>query len=105
MERIQRRFTKIIQKLRNKSFEERLKELNLFNLSKRRLRGDLIEVFKILYCFDNININDYETTDLTNTTRSNGFKIIGNHFRSNEAKHFLFNRIVKCLEFSTSTNS
>ena len=71
-----------------KFYEEQLKELNLFSLSKRRLRGNLIEVFIIFYGFDNINMNDYVTTDLTSTTRNNGFKIIGERFRSNEAQHF-----------------
>ena len=79
-------------RLRNKPYEERLKELNLFSLSKRRVRGDLIEVFEIIRCFHNININDYVTTDLTNTTRNNGFKIKAKRFRSNKA--FFFNRIV-----------
>ena len=84
----------MIPRLRNKSYEEPLKELNLFSLSKRRLRGDLIEVFKIFHGFDNININDYVTTDLTSIICNNGFKIIGKRFRSNEVKHFFFNRIV-----------
>ena len=85
----------MIPRLRNKSYEERLNELILFSLSKRRLREDLIhvEVFKLFYGFDKININYYVTTDLTSTTRKNGFKIIGKR-RSNEAKHFFFNRIV-----------
>ena len=61
---------------------------------QRRLQEDLIEVFKIFHGFDNINVNDHITNDLTSTTRSNGFKIIGKRFRSNEAKHFFFNRIV-----------
>ena len=39
-------------------------------------------------------LNGYVTTDHTITTRNNGFKIIGKRFRSNEAKHFFFNRIV-----------
>ena len=91
---IQRRVTKMIPGLRNKFYEERLKELNLFSLSKRRLRGHLIEVFKYFHGFDNINMNGYITTDLTSTTRNNGFKIIGKRFRSNEAKHFYSSRIV-----------
>ena len=84
----------MIPRFRNKSYEERLNELNLFSLSKRRLRGDLIAIFRILHVVDNIDINDYVTTDLTSTTRNNGFKIIGKRFRSNEAKHFFFNRFV-----------
>ena len=84
----------MIRRLQNKSYKERLKELNLFSLSKRRLRGNLIEVFKIFHDFENINTNYYVTTDLTSTTRNNNYKIIGKRFRSNESKHFLFNRIV-----------
>ena len=91
---MQRKVTKIIPRLRNKPYEKRLKELNLFSLSKHRLRGDLIQVFKHFRGSDNNNINDYITTDLTSTSSNNGFKIIGKRCRSNEAKHFFFNRIV-----------
>ena len=94
LESIQRRITKMISKLRNKSYEERLKELNLYGLFKRRLRGDLIEVMKTFHVFHSININDYVTTDLTSTTRNNGFKIIVKRFKSNDAKNIFFNRIV-----------
>ena len=38
----------MIQKLRNISYEMRLKECGLTTLETRRLRGDQIEVFKIL---------------------------------------------------------
>ena len=48
LERVQRRATKIIQKLRNISYEMDLKECGLTTLETRRLRGDQIEVFKIL---------------------------------------------------------
>ena len=95
LERVQRRITKMIPRLRNIPYEERLKELNLFNLSKRRMRGDLIEMFKIFKGFDNVNAEDYVTVDRSSTTRRhNSFKIIGKRFSSNEAKHFFFNRVV-----------
>ena len=44
LERVQRRAKKIIQKLRNISYETRLKECDLTTLETRRLRGDQIEV-------------------------------------------------------------
>ena len=45
----------MIPKLRNISYEMHLKECGLTTLQIRRLRGDQIEVFKIL--------NEYENTD------------------------------------------
>ena len=94
LERVQRRVTKMIPRLRNKPYDERLKELGLFSLSKRRLRGDLIEIFKMFRGLDNVNIHDYLNVDERNITRSNGYKIVGKHFRSEEAKHYFFNRVV-----------
>ena len=94
LEKVQRRITKMIPRLRNKSYEDRLEELKLFSLTKRRLRGDLIEVFKIMKGFDNLDMNKYFEIDRSNQTRSNGYKIIGKRFQSHEAKFFFFNRVV-----------
>ena len=57
LERIQRKATKMIQKLQNISYEMRLKECGLTTLETRRLRGDQIEVLKILNVYENIDIN------------------------------------------------
>ena len=54
---IQRRVTKIIPQLRYVSYEERLTECGLTTLETRRLRGDQIEVFKILNGCENIDRN------------------------------------------------
>ena len=55
MERVQKRATKLISGLSEMGYEGRLKILGLTTLETRRLRGGLIEVFKILKGYENID--------------------------------------------------
>jgi len=48
LEYIQRRATEIIQRMEYPSYEDRLRELGLFSLEKRRLQGDLRAAFQHL---------------------------------------------------------
>jgi len=58
IEKVQRRATKLVKGLKNKSYEERLQALGITSLKKRRIREDLTQVFRIVRSFDKIKFEE-----------------------------------------------
>lgn len=52
IENVQKRATKLVDGMKDMSYEERLRELNLPTLEFRRERGDMIEVFNHIHRYD-----------------------------------------------------
>ncbi len=95
LEAVQLKATKMIPSQRNKSYEERLARLNLFSLEKRRLRGKLMECFKILKGFTNVDANKLFSIDELSRTRSNGMKLRCRQTELDCTKFFFTNDFVR----------
>ena len=93
IEKVQKRATKLIIKLslKNRSYKERLKILNLPTLKYRRLRGDMIDVFKIannMYDASSVPVLPFDIT------RGNCFKLSNQRIYHDVRKYSFIPRII-----------
>ena len=95
VEKVQMRATKLIPAIKHTSYIDRLKNLNLPTLLYRRLRGDMIMVYKLLSGLYDSNIAFVKPTKPTNTiTRGHNFRLFKGHVVYDLRKYNFSNRII-----------
>lgn len=97
LERVQRRATKMVQECKGLDYNRRLKKVGLTTLETRRLRADMIEVYKIVNELDNIKESTFfrrASSCSAYTTRGNSLKLFQEYVRLDVAKYSFGNRVV-----------
>ena len=71
LERVQKRVTRLIPRLKDLTYIDRLKTLKLPTLAHRRRRGDMIQTFKIIHRIEDIPSERFFTIVSNSTTHGN----------------------------------
>ena len=95
LENVQRRVTRMIPKMKELSYEERLRKLKLPTLAYRRLRGDVIEIYKMTSGIYDQDVTENLLKFNRNTrTRGHNLRLEKPHCRLDIRKFSFFQRVV-----------
>ena len=94
IERVQKRATKMISSCKKLSYIDRLKYLHLPTMKFRRLRGDMIETYKILNGFYDTDVVPSLPRNYDSRTRGNSLKLLHMRPRYDLRKYYFSSRVV-----------
>ena len=93
IERVQRRATRLVGECEGMTYTERLNFLNLHSLKGRRLRGDLIETYKIYHGLVGLEWGAFFSSPSDDRTRNNEGKIFVEFAKTRLRKNCFSNRV------------
>ena len=92
IESVHHRATKLIDGIKDLPYAERLSVLKLPSLKYRRLRNDMIQVYKYLHMEYNV-VNDILVRDTSERTRGNSLKLVKQRFKKEIRKNYFSLRV------------
>jgi hypothetical protein len=94
LEKVQKRATKMIGACKKLHYSDRLKFLNLPTLKFRRIRGDMIETYKILNGIYDSSVVPILNRNLDSRTRGNSLKLMHSRSKYDLRKYSFCSRVV-----------
>ena len=104
IEGVQRTFTRMVEGMDSLPYEERLKKLGMTTLLERRMRGDLIETFKILNGYTNYGSDFFNLSKRTGNLVARPGKVRNMDFFS-ERVLLYWNKLPEYVKDKPSVNS
>jgi ribonuclease P/MRP protein subunit RPP40 len=93
LERVQRRATKVVPRIKHMEYEDRILQIGLPTLEYRRDRADMIQVFRILNQVDDINPETFFRKEIS-VSRGYSHKLYKSRFRTVRRKNSFANRVI-----------
>jgi len=90
----------MISGLQSKEYEDKLKELNIQSLEERRIRYDMIQVFKLMHNYDDVDRRRFFQTAEEESVRvtrqsSDALNILTTRCRTEVRRNFFTNRVAE----------